>query len=360
MTASRQELKSYFANGKLPTGENFAELIDSMTQQDEFKAHEEAFEKWTNRGEVSLGAGETAWRLFVDSADNIRLQPGPDYDTKAGAADVQLTGWVGMAGRLGETPGGETFSAEETELDLDALSSIGSDGKWQTIVDMPRHPCAFEITAATAQPAPKPQSRIKAAFFWLIGRSRPSNAIAHAVATADGSHSKPSLTATCHPSSAKTWQSLKRNLLGLLLLALTVGLFLETPLHKSLAAFVGQFPELLKIETQATNDIQNVEKSVNTTTVTTLQKLGLSGMDASIKAYPAVWIVAGVILALYFARLLSLHLSARRNAISLRWAKTTGSAIWANAEYALEMRGPPIDEGRAPGKVFYHLTKLWN
>lgn len=323
MTASRQELKSYFANGKLPTGENFAELIDSMTQQDEFKAHEEAFEKWTNRGEVSLGAGDLAWRLFVDSAHHIRLQPGPKYDAKAGAADVQLTGWVGMAGRIGETIDSDAFSAEQTELDVSALPSIDSDGKWQKIVDMPGHPCVFEITAATAQPPLKPQSRIKSALSWLVGRSPRGNAIVHAVVTANGSHHEPSLTTTGQPDATNTWQRLKRNLLGLVLLLL----------------ILAQFNDLWPFGGDLLADTRSLA------TVLTPR------------------FVAGVILALYFlyvARLVSLHLSTRRNAVALRWTKSTGSVIAGNAEYTLEMRGPPIDEGRAPGKVFYHITKLWN
>ena len=360
MTASRQELKSYFANGKLPTGENFAELIDSMTQQDEFKAHEEAFDKWTNRGEVSLGAGDTAWRLFVDAAHHIRLQPGPEYDNEPGAADVQLTGWIGMAGRVGEKIDSDEFSAELTKLDVATLASVDSDGKWWKIVDMPGHPCAFEITAATAQPALKTQSRVKSARNWLVGRSRTGNAIVHAVATANGSHDKPSLKTTGHPDAANARQRLKRNLAGLILLALSVALFMETPLHKSLAAIAGKFPELQKIEAEVTKEPQMVEKAVDKIFVTTLQKLGFEGMEASIKTYPTFWIIAGVIVALYFARLLILQLTARRNEVALRWTKSAGSVLAADADYSLEMRGPPVHEGREPSKVYYHITKLWN
>lgn len=112
MIKTRPTLKSYFQNGKVPDQGNFADLIDSCTQEDEFQS----FVTQTN---AALKEG-------------MQLGPFP-----------QVSQWMGMAGRIGLYAPGNTMPAAGTLTKL----SIPADGTWHTILPS-FDPCmAFELAA---------------------------------------------------------------------------------------------------------------------------------------------------------------------------------------------------------------------
>ena len=228
MTANRPELKDLFSDGKLPTGDDFAELIDSMVHQDEFSRQKVAFDQWTTRGEVQLGAGENSWRLFVDDQQHVHLQPGARDDDQANpepkANHIRLDGWTSMGGRLGNCHNAAAFAAETSELVVNDFPNVESNGAWQKIVDMPGHACAFEVTAATARQVFHNRPGAKSLLRWLAGMPKARNSVVHTVVTATGLNEKPLLSARSNPDSPGAWKFLRQYLVALFLVLVATSL----------------------------------------------------------------------------------------------------------------------------------------
>ena len=344
MTTRRDELKGYFANGQLPTGENFAELIDSMVHQDEFAEHEASFRQWTTRGEISLGAGEGSWRLFVDDAHRLHVEPGQVVEAEPGAEYVELAGWAGMRGRIGTCDGEKAFVEQTPELDLRALPSVKSDGNWQRIVDVPRRSCAFEVTAGVVRTdehgGPPGETHV-----WrrLLGYPAPENAVVHAVATANGSSGRPTLACSGQPDTGLGWRRLRERLVWLLVPVVVAALLIESPLAKQLGI-------------AAQGDAG--QTAGGTWGDWIASDLGMENVLSSIAGHPQIWGVVLAVALLYVLRLLLVAFRTRRNGIELRWIKASGSVLAGTAAYALHVRGPAY--GEADARVHYHITKLWS
>ncbi len=362
MTTSRKDLKTFFENGKLPTGENFAELIDSMVHQSELAKHEEDFRKWTEHGKILLGAGDKRWALSVDQALHLQVRLEDDVAPESSPADVNLAGWTGMGGRLGTSIGDKDFSGEAAELDLSALRSVKSDGNWYQIVGAPERPCAFEITAAVSRPKAKAESEVWQFFARLIGNVKPDNAVVHAVAAANGvPGSRPHLRRTAQPNPRSGWRLLGHRLLALLLIALVVGLLLESPLlgdHQVASVSPTSAAGTVTPAPRVGVDIEKLGNPKSRISMWIEEKTGLKGLAASVSLYPYLWVAALILVLLYFLRMLLFAFRNQRNGIQLEWSRASGSRLTGSATYTLQIRGPAYEQGDAD--IHYHITKLWS
>lgn len=109
MIKTRPALKAYFQNGKVPDQGNFADLIDSCAQEDEFQS----FVAQTN------------------AALEECKQPG------------QTSQWLGMAGRIGLYPPAKAMPSAGSLTKL----SVAADGDWHTILSGLELCMAFELVA---------------------------------------------------------------------------------------------------------------------------------------------------------------------------------------------------------------------
>ncbi|MDD9716292.1 hypothetical protein PVW48_06025 [Dinoroseobacter sp. PD6] len=345
MTIKVDDLIKNFSDGKLPTGENFADLINSMVHKDDFTKAQQAFEDFKARGEITLGPSPGQWQLGVNEDAQLRvleLDAEGKPPASAEAGDILLGGWVNAAGRLGPKLDAYAFEEGQTELPVAHMSSVASDGGWHDILAMPGRPCAFEITAATARTVYPATTGFGTAFKSLLGITTEPNGIAHGTCTAVGGHRKPALSLTSQPSAEGVGTSLA------LFLGIILGLFL-----------LG----LLLIGTQAEGAAQDaliraaaqLEQGVGSL-MTSLRITGVEASEVVTVYLPlAVLGLAGLYLLRQLNRLR--HLKSR--AVSLRWKKAGGSALMDDRTWTLQLRGPPLPPGPEEAKVYYTITKLW-
>jgi len=342
MTTNRDDLIEYFSNGKLPSGENFAELIKSLVHKDEFASHEAEFTAWTTQGEVSLGREDGRWKLFVDDEGHVHLEPEAETDDPPGAADVQLSGWVSMAGRLGDTADAAAFAKTETELDVSSIAHVPSDGGWHGIVDMPGHATAFEIVASTARPVFHKKPGIKEFLMWLVGIQKPRNALIRATVLATGAHEKPAMTTQSHPNPSDRSGFLRGYLMALFVVIVSAILLLNSPWKDAL-----------------TSDVQMVDDTINSFAAQVMEMLGLKGSAEGEEAYYYTWMVILWINILYLLRLIIQLGSERRNSVRLKWVRSGGSLMEGDRAWALNICGPTYEKGSGDANLYYHITKLW-
>lgn len=309
MIIDRSQLKELFANGSLPSGGDFGELIDSLAHKTELYGLQGDFESWTTQGEITLGADGDRWRLYVDRSGRLCLERDAEQGAGSAPANLQLEGWVSLVGRLGGSEDAAAFTGRVGELDTSVLPSVPGDGKWHSIVQMPGHVCAFEVLAVTTTELPLPPPSLGSFLSRLVGWRRASNSIVHAVASANGSPDKPEIRRLQNPSPMPVWQ-LVLWLVGVAGVALfTVGADLGLP--------DGWF------ETPLT---------------------------------------AGVVLALSVALLRSaLRVwCRRRDRVQVKWVTAGGSWIRGDRSWELKLRGPALDGGARDNPVSYQITRLWN
>lgn len=346
MTTKRAELIENFSNGKLPSGENFADLINSMVHQDQFDAHVQAFEDWKARGEVALGSGDKAWRISVNENAQVQVLRGDGADDSAtplGFADIQLGGWTSLTGRIGDCSDPDAFASHKAELDVTAMPSVPSDGNWHPVVRMPGHPCVFEVTAATARVVYLAPLGIAAIARGLIGVSEEQNAIAHGTAIATGANRQPSLAVSAQPDAGTTWNMLGAYLAVVLILVLGAALLAGTPAENEIEAGLGSFGDWL---------VTYVGKL--------LSGLGLTNIDPSKFTHLYLPLAILVVNVLYAMRLFIRAVHLRRRAVCLRWKKTGGSVFAGDRQWTLQLRGPTFAPGPQDSNVYYSITKLWN
>ncbi|MEM9551684.1 MAG: hypothetical protein AAGA05_10940 [Pseudomonadota bacterium] len=341
MTTKRADLIESFSNGKLPTGENFANLINSMVHQDQFDEHVRAFDAWKERGEVILGHGDDAWHMGVNDHAQVRLSRG-DTSGAASPADVQIDGWTGFAGRIGACRDADTFAAPKTELDVARLPSVPGDGKWHPIVNMPGHPCVFEITAASARNVYAKSGLMSGVLRLVVGANDEQNAVAHATATATGS-GRPALNVMQRPNPGGTWTALGSYIALVIILVLGALLLVGTPSESAVETGLGQFGDWL-----------------NALMEKLFAALGITGVDPSKVTHLYLPLAILIINALYALRLLNQGLFRNRKSIRLRWKKTSGSALRDNRSWTLQMRGPAFGPDAEDPDIHYSITKIWN
>lgn len=342
MTTNREDLIEYFSNGKLPSGENFAELIKSLVHQDEFASHEAEFRNWTTQGEVSLGGEDTRWKLSVDDEGHVHLDPEAEADLPSGPADIQLSGWVSMAGRLGDGADADAFAKSETELDVASLASVPSDGGWHPIVNMPGHAVAFEVVAGTARPVFHTKPGIKDFFMWLVGIQKPRNCVIRASVLATGAYEKPALTTQSVPNPRDRSGFLRGYLMALFVVVVSAILLLNSPWKDALAS-----------------DVRALDDGINSFAAQVMEMLGLKGGQEGEEAYYYTWMAILWINILYLARLVIQVGSERRNAVRLKWVRSGGSLMEGDRRWALNICGPVYEKGSGDANLYYHVTKLW-
>ena len=188
MTTPRDDLKKYFSDGSLPTGANFAELIDSMVHQDAFAAHIDGYEPGAPQEVMVWDSQGRAWRLSVNATGHVGLDlqsaDGPEPEPTPGPDACR---WV-----AGTAQGGVIAKAGPT-------------------------PCAFKVTAGTAE-SPGGTTGMSRFFRWLVGIPHPSNSLLEAcVAPPAGPDAKPIVTEATEVQRA--WRSLWGQLLTLVVVA---------------------------------------------------------------------------------------------------------------------------------------------
>ncbi|WP_299963861.1 hypothetical protein [uncultured Roseobacter sp.] len=343
MTTTRRDLIENFSNGKLPTGDNFAEMINSLLHLDEFNAHVEEFEKFKNRTAIDVGQGDAAWRIALTETSQLRLGRIGDAATAAATpGDLDLGGWTGMTGRIGTCRDPASFAGHTTQLNVKALPAVPSNGQWHDVIDMPEHPCVFEITLATARPVyVYPQTPMQI-LRRLVGLPARQNAVAHGVATAVGDGCKPTVSTSAPPGGTSRWRDLGGMILAALLLAfVTVTLLpgLQSGGNATLAALLVQLQDL---------------------TGSTLSALGLDEIEPSTFLHETLPLGLLAIAGLVVLRIAIGALYRDSRAARIRWKKTSGRWIWGNRRWTLQIRGPAFRKSSEDGNLYYAITKLWN
>lgn len=165
MNKTKAQLKDDFSNGSMPTGSNFADLIDSLVHHDELcsSALKSAMQSKTTDTNAphSLKYGGGIFNLQFDEQGNLLI-------SKSGAVLATLTanqqqwviaataqrpsplaveGWLRAAGRLGSYNPADRCAQTMPPCDDLATLRVDANGKWHPIItDL--HGChAFEIVA---------------------------------------------------------------------------------------------------------------------------------------------------------------------------------------------------------------------
>lgn len=345
MTTKIADLIDNFSNGKLPTGENFADLITSMVHRDTFDAHVRDFEDFKARGQIQLGEAPHLWQIGADADGQLRVlrtdaagKPPATDET----GDILLGGWTTLQGRIGARIAPDAFAGPETQLAVAGMASVASDGAWHDIVQMPGHPCAFEITAATARPVYPESGGIGTALRALLGIAPEENGIVHGTCVATGGNRKPALSLTGQPDGA-----VPRGVLGVyggVLAGLVLGVLLLAGTEADSDASLALARLAALIEAGAAS------------------LLGLLRIDGIDPAQVAVRYVPLTVLALNGLFVLRMGLQAvhlQRRAVRLRWKKTSGSTLKDNQSWTLQLRGPRFPPGPSQAEVAFTLTRLW-
>lgn len=359
MSVSKDDLIRSFSNGALPDGSDFANLINFFTPEAEFKKHEAAFEAWQRRPDVTLGAADTGWcmalydgHVWLAPNDHApKPPPTPGGPPAQVVPDVALWGWVGMAGRVGTVIGADTFAKPGSELAprLPEALTLPSDGTFRTILAPPGRPCAFELVAATDLP-PAGKRGLWQRLLRAIGFGAPDNAVLHAVITANGAAGRPTLSLSGDPDGSVGWG---RVALGLLLVA---GLLSALGAHISVPGGIRDLGDLLASLKGA---FAGIEKMV--AKLLALLK-GEGGQTLTLGSEPlGGWVRDGLFGGAILAALVFLNRRRHRarSAITLRWMRSTGSALTGTARYELQLRGPDLSERSGEGRLYFHITGLW-
>lgn len=333
MTTTKVDLKQAFSDGKLPTGSDFGELIDSMVHVDVFDAHVAEFEAWTKRPKITLGTAPDAWVLAVDDSNHLTIAPA-GVAVAPGAADVSLSGYVGSAGRIGANLGRDAFAKGDPGLATATMLAVKGDGGWHTIIAPPGRPCAFEIAALAPAPARTPDGAIRRLLRKLSGWEPRTATVLHAVATAADPGTRPSLRLSQSPSPARAWRGLGWAL-GLIAAGVGVTKLAEGGGAAGLSAggqsVIGRVAAALDMPATA----QFLDQSARVAD-------GVTGLVLLL-------LLRQLVIALRLG-----HVSGR-----LSWRKVGGGLTGAPL-YALSLRS---GKGLTPSldlSVRYHITKLWD
>lgn len=349
MTTKTDALIDKFSNGKLPTGENFADLIRSMVDQDTFKEHLDDLAEFEARGDYKLGTSPKGWHLGVNTDDQVRLVrgDGPEGSTHVVqgkvTGDIQLEGWTSLSGRIGQRVARDAFSESKTELDVAGMDNIDSDGTWRTIVLMPGHPCAFEVTAATARTVYPKYSGGAAMLRALTGITAEQNGIVHGMVTAVGGNRKPTLSLSAQPDPLPGWGAL------LIYLVMMPILFLATLL------LIGG-PSQVKSDTVLLGLATTLRDAINTP----LEAMGITFVSADTLTFDYLPLALIVISLVYGARAITRAIHLSRKSVKLRWKKTAGTALMDDRSWSLQLQGPKFAPSAEAAKVYFTITKLWN
>lgn len=239
MTATKDDLKRAFADGMLPTGANFRDLIDTMVDVETFDAHVDTFEDLRDAPTVRIGEAPDAWTLqsvlpAQDAPEGTRRFSSHPYVSMSpstpgkGGTGVTLEGYTGLAARVGTAANGSAYTGAEASSDALAMHEVAAGSKANTlIVTSPGRACAFEITAKIDAPEMREQGRIARGAKALIGLPAPKPVLLHGVAVTAGPGTVPSTRVTQSPGMGRSFGGVLIRLILAAVLALGVWLARE-------------------------------------------------------------------------------------------------------------------------------------
>ncbi|MFZ5964783.1 hypothetical protein ACOXXX_17710 [Thalassococcus sp. BH17M4-6] len=329
MTTTDAQLIKLFEDGKLPTGANFRDLILSKVNVADFDDLKAEIDAWEHRTDVQIGPDGAGWDLLLGGPGQLDFAPNDGNAVPAAQATVDLYGWSRAFGRIGRVEGAKAFAAETPDLDLDTLQSVGSDGRWKVLMDMPGRVAAFEVTAATAYPVERKTRGVGDVLRWLVGYISPANAVVRVTATATGLDAEPRLSCQTTTTASRMTARFGALVVGALILAALVTSGVVSDLWQALPT--------------------GAEDGVWET---------LKGLPSQIANTPfvssgAFWLALG-----YFIRSFVQMVSAQHNGLRLRWKSEGGSWFRANRTWRLEVKGPDLGKN-GEARLYYHITAFW-
>ncbi len=352
MQATRKELKKAFGNGMLPSGEDFADLIDTMLPEAELDAYRQAFEAWKARPEISFGTGPDAWVIKADGKNRLGLSPG-NRPLPEGADDLRLGGVVQMGARTGAVLDAAAFKAPEPAMDSSAMQAVKADGKWHKVIVPPGRAAAFELTAYAPAPPAKVEGTIRRFLRKLTGLFPLADGTCHAVATvAPGEHDV-SLHVTQSPDPRKGWTRQWRTLAWVAGLTLLPEVLLRSPLGDMIRSILG------KAETDAEKLITEGETALNGLLAKAFAALGMKDSSITVSSATVLqWVMmaALALLALWVLRLLVMAWRGGAQGLHVEWRKDKGGGLTWRASHGLYIK----HAGAGSRKLRYAITRLWN
>lgn len=306
MTTPDERLIALFADGEMPTGDNFKTLITSMATKVEFDLQKGRFDEYISKGVVHLGPIDKGWSVTVEGSNKLAFSPDVLDDLPRGKAHLDAYGWIKCFGRLGTDADDARFSQGPL------LSRDGMDAKpcgaWVPLLQTPSGLAAFELVVATPQYELTPRSLLARVFFKLVGVEPLLPDVAHAVITARDATIKPEITRTVPTRFAKKLKNAPIE--GTLLALVMVAIFL-----------VAQIAEVAP------------------------------GNEVSLSIGVIVFALAALRRGVQLFYL-------RRSDIRLRWKKAKDADANGVKGHVLQVYGPK-PANKPDAKFSYHITALW-
>jgi hypothetical protein len=162
---SRDELKAFFQNGRLPDESHFRFLIDSFVHKNDLWEKNNGGANGNGNGSVHhrITSLNRSWYVYVDSQNNlvvsesdaVRLRLNANDRIDVGGPDapfaLQVNGWTGLGMRAGAYSPVDDSRREYPSSALSRLQ-VPADGKWHPIITGISTCRAFEVLASAAGP----------------------------------------------------------------------------------------------------------------------------------------------------------------------------------------------------------------
>ncbi|WP_299195050.1 hypothetical protein [uncultured Litoreibacter sp.] len=350
MTVTKEDLKHAFSDGMLPTGDNFADLIDSTVSTDAFKDHVAAFEAWKARPKITIGTAPTDWDLTVTTADTLTVGPGQAEFAKT-AADVNVWGYAGLSARIGAAANADAFADPTPTLSVENMDAVLGDGAWHTIIDHPGRPCSFEVTAMANAPATKPDKWYMKLFRAVTGWPVIGPTMLQAVAASSGGNGQPSLQVTQCPNPRAAMESLKSKAAIAALLATVAAIIYALGWD---APFVSAWDKLMEVVNAL---LKGLESAINAITILIEKALSKPEKSLALNLVDHKAEIALILLGYLIARGVTHATLLNRRTCHIRWRKTKSGK---KKSYALQIRSAKGFRDIKAAKVSYAITRLWD
>lgn len=318
MARTREELTNAFSDGALPTGEDFAALIDSFTLRSELLAHEARMLPLLQKGSMTIGEAENGWTIERDEAGNLSFKRVLTAPTGKDASAV-FSGYLRAEGIQGGALDKAAYEAKESPI-APPPSSIASTGEFETILNAPARPAALEIVAC-AQPAEAPRKRT----WWQFALGiDPVGATLLRATALNSAFRQPTLQQEAAPK--KRWRTRMALHLAISAILLSIAIF---------SIF------LLTRDTTA---------AAEPVICTQLGKKFLNDACLSMHKNSILFTSASIILLIFFASRSCFAFGAQTKIARIRWEK-------AGDGYVLQLSGPKYPGPAVP--LYYHVTRRW-
>ena len=325
----RKDLKDRFSDGKIPSGQDFQDLIDAYALDLTVQELQSDFEgRFTDEGFDFGGAG-ARWTLNVDEDKRLSFSPDPD-DNDERAPTVKTGGWSAAPARMGLWREGDGDGGAASGLK--GLTEVQGNGSIHQITKTSGQSYALEIVAHMDADPVKTDYPARHWFKDLILPAKPWSSTLHGVAVVSGLGGRPSLTVTSDPGIPGWFRGWPL-------------IFYPLPFALTLVSFIFFVIGIMLAANSAGGAAADLE----------LQEGLLGGWIAV--ATGVVMAILGVFGLLAGLRQFLLY-RARRAGLTLEWRRESGSGWRGNGKYTLVLKGGPMQDGTT-GKIHYHVTKLW-